>query len=260
MATYEIAPGSILQRLYITERLRKYSGQLHSFIELGSGNGYNSHLLLNHDLIGTGIDLNESACENNRILNKEFIQNNSYEVLNTDFFSWIPGQPVDLLFSCMVIEHLPDNLEKKYFEKAKEVVKPGGLIITLVPASMAHWGIEDDIAGHVRRYSRERFRKIAADNGLELIQLKGLTYPVSNLLLPVSNYIIRRAESGKKNLPMQEQTVLSGNRKVKFKTDYPWWMKLFLNKVTMYPFHLLQKLFGNSGRSLILYAEMRIPR
>lgn len=253
--TYEIAPGSILQRMFLTERLNEFARPGMRFIELGSGNGYNSNLLLEAGMIGTGIDLNASACDNNKQLNADYIKMKKYSVSNADFFSFSPEQKVDLLFSCMVIEHMPDDLVQAYFNKAKEIVKPGGRIITMVPGSMKHWGIEDEIAGHYKRYSIQELADLGVVHGFNVRMVCGLTYPVSNWLLPVSNRIIRKAESGKKQLSMQEQTVQSGNRKVMFKTDYPVWMRMILNTFTMWPFHILQKLFRNSSGSLILYSE-----
>jgi SAM-dependent methyltransferase len=258
--TYEIAPGSILQRMFLTERLSHFAKPGMTFVELGSGNGYNSNLLLASGMSGTGIDLNLSACENNKELNAYYIDNKRYSVSNGDFFSFIPAEKVDLLFSCMVIEHMPEEMVKAYFTKAKEIVKPGGRIITMVPGSMKHWGIEDEIAGHYKRYSIPELAALGESHKLKIDLVCGLTYPVSNWLLPISNHIIRKAESGKKKLTMHEQTVQSGNRKVMFKTDYPMWMRMILNKYTMWPFHVLQKLFRNSSRSLILYSEFIVTR
>ena len=67
----EIAPGSILQRMHIKSRLKTFSPK--TFCEIGSGNGYISNLLLKQGLTGVGYDLNDSACENNRALNINFI-------------------------------------------------------------------------------------------------------------------------------------------------------------------------------------------
>lgn len=258
MKTREIAPGSLLQRLYIAERLRKHRNTVQEFYELGSGNGYNARLLLESGLTGMSIDMNESACEKNRMLNKSFIDANMYDVQCGDFFGYEPEHKADLLFSCMVVEHLPEELEAAYFEKAKQLVKPGGLLITMVPGSMKHWGIEDEIAGHRKRYTAADMQALANKHGLKLEHVAGLTYPVSNWLLPLSNRIIRKKEQHKLALSAQEQTVLSGNREVLFKTDYPWWMQVMLNDVTMYPFHLLQKAFRKNPNALILYSEMRI--
>lgn len=258
MKTKEIAPGSLLQRLYIRERLKIHRNTLHGFFELGSGNGYNARLLLESGLTGQSIDMNESACEKNRMLNKAFIDANMYNVDCGDFFAYEPECKVDLLFSCMVVEHLPEELEAAYFEKAKELIKSGGLVITMVPGSMKHWGIEDEIAGHRKRYAAADMEALAAKHGLKLEHVAGLTYPVSNWLLPLSNRIIRKQEKHKLTLSAQEQTVLSGNREVMFKTDYPWWMQLMLNDITMYPLHLLQKAFRKNPGALILYSEMRI--
>lgn len=258
--TYEIAPGSILQRMFIHERLKLFAVPGMTFVELGSGNGYNSHLLLESGLSGTGIDLNLSACENNKQLNAAYIEQHKYTVSNGDFFAFTPEKKVDLLFSCMVIEHMPDEMVSSFFNKAREIVKPGGRIITMVPGSMKHWGIEDEIAGHYKRYSIQELAELGTSFRFQVELVCGLTYPVSNWLLPLSNRIILKAESNKKKLSMQEQTVQSGNRKVMFKTDYPLWMRLILNTYTMWPFHILQKLFSRSPRALILYSEFILPQ
>ena len=85
----EIAPGSILQRMHLKKRLMEFSPK--NFCEIGSGNGYISNILLNQGLTGVGYDLNASACENNRLLNAEFITQKKLKltsiisVFNTDF-------------------------------------------------------------------------------------------------------------------------------------------------------------------------------
>lgn len=259
MKTKEIAPGSILQRLYIKERLRKLRLRSGLFLELGSGNGYNSRILLEHGLRGIGVDLNASACEKNKALNADFIQAGKYEVHNGDFFSLPLKEKFDLIFSCMVIEHMDNDLVERYFQHAKTILKPNGLIITMVPAQPKFWGIEDDVVGHKKRYTFNDFPDIAARFGFKLNNNSGLTFPVSNVLLPLSNRIIQKSESEKKNLSAQEQTVLSGNREVMYKTDYPWYLSLVLNDFTMYPFHVLQKLFARSSNSMIIYSELVLP-
>ena len=58
----------------------------------------------------------------------------------------------------MVLEHLDEEDELRYFEKCEQDLKPGGFAILLVPASPAHWGVEDEIAGHYRRYTFDSLR------------------------------------------------------------------------------------------------------
>ncbi len=66
-----LPPGSILQNLYLKERIRKSNWK--NFIEIGSGNGFLSNILLQNGLFGKGFDLNSSACENNRLLKDIYI-------------------------------------------------------------------------------------------------------------------------------------------------------------------------------------------
>lgn len=134
-------------------------------------------------------------------------------------------------------------------------LKKEGLMIGLVPASPAHWGIEDDIAGHCRRYTRATLKELMQKSGWRLTHNAGLTFPISNLLLPLSNYLVRRAEKYKLTLSFQERTKLSGRRHVKFKTYFPSLAGLLINNITIKPFYWLQKLFAESERALVLYFE-----
>lgn len=256
MAIREIAPGSILQRLYLRERLRRLAGR--SFLEIGSGNGYNSRTLLENGLSGIGVDLNASACKKNRALNHEAIGAGRYAVEEVDFFGYEFRQPFDLIFSCMVIEHLDDEAVNAYFARAKKLLRPNGLIMTFVPAQPRYWGIEDDLVGHKKRYTFADFPQIAQRFGLAVRANVGLTFPVSNALLPLSNRVVRANESHKQSLSEREQTIQSGNREVAFKTDFPWYMALLLNDVTMYPLHLVQKIFSKSDRSMVIYSELAV--
>jgi hypothetical protein len=156
----------------------------------------------------------------------------------------------------MVIEHLEKDLVDSFFRQATSLLQPKGLLVTLVPADMRAWGIEDEIAGHVKRYTRDCFRELAADHGMRIMDLAGLTWPLSNLLLPVSNFLVKRSESRLLEKSMQERTVASGHRDVQFKTTFPWWTNPLLNRITMLPWHGLQLMGRNSDRAPILYCEM----
>ena len=124
-------------------------------MKIGSGNGNVSNIFLKKGFRGLGFDLNKSACDNNKLKNGKFIKDKKYRVLNDNFIDKGIIEKYDIIISCMVIEHMPTYILKEYFEKCKKVLSEKGVIITLVPSSMKHWGIEDDIAGHVKRYEFE---------------------------------------------------------------------------------------------------------
>jgi len=161
----------------------------------------------------------------------------------------------DLIISSMVMEHLDKELESTFMHRSTELLRPGGLLIGLVPASPTHWGIEDEIAGHCRRYTREDLQALAIDTHWEIRHLAGLTYPVSNILLPVSNFLVGRAEKSKMTLTDLEKTKASGIRSVRFKTRFPNAMSLVLNRYVLFPLHLTQKAFSSESNSLVLYFE-----
>jgi len=257
MPTYEIAPGSILQRMYLKSRLRKLQMQGKRFIEVGAGTGYNSRILLEEGMKGIGFDLNAESCELNKQMNELYIGKELYSVSNQNFFDLGIDSKFDLIISCMVIEHLSDEDVVKYFAKCKSLLHTNGVIITLVPSSMKYWGIEDEIAGHFKRYSFDCFRKIASKSSLKIHHIAGLTFPLSNILFSLSNYLVKKAEGHKASLTMEDRTVKSSNRKVLFKTDYPFYFKLLLNEITLWPFYLLQILNSKNPDSMVIYAEIK---
>ena len=104
---------------------------------------------------------------------------------------------------------------RTFISNAKRIVKPNGKLIFLVPSNMDAWGIEDDIAGHVKRYTFNDIDTLAKANGLTVDFKCGLNYPVSNWLLKLSNRIVDKNEAHLKSKTELEKTVYTGNRNVK---------------------------------------------
>ena len=143
----------------------------------------------------------------------------------------------------------------EFIDAAKSCLVPSGLMVALVPASLDHWGIEDEIAGHFRRYSYATVRTKFESLGWQVRHLAGLTFPISNMLFPVSNYLVRKSEARKLSLSMVERTKQSGIRDVPMKTNFPSVFGLLLNETTMIPLHWVQKLFLRSNKAMVLYIE-----
>jgi SAM-dependent methyltransferase len=250
-----LPPGTILQLMYLRERLRDIEPG--RFIEIGPGSGEVTSILLELGWSGVSYDLEPRTVE---LLKNRFsreISEGQYKAINEDFLSidaCSEGR-VDLIISCMVMEHLSDDLENKLMQLSSELLYDNGLMIGFVPASPAHWGIEDDIAGHCRRYTRDTLCKLVNSNGWYIRNLAGLTYPLSNILLPISNYLVRRAEKSKLTMTDLEKTKASGIRYVQFKTNFPIALSLVLNRHVLLPLYWLQKAFSSSSNSLVLYFE-----
>jgi SAM-dependent methyltransferase len=250
-----LPPGTILQLMYLRERMGGIEPG--RFIEIGPGSGEVTSVLLELGWGGVSYDLEPRTVE---LLKSRFsreILEGRYNAKNEDFLSVDPYSHgrVDLIISCMVMEHLSDDLENNFMEISSALLHDNGLMIGFVPSSPAHWGIEDDIAGHCRRYTRENLYKLMNSNGWYIRKLTGLTYPLSNILLPISNFLVMRAEKSKLAMTDLEKTKASGIRNVKFKTNFPGIMSMLLNRHVLLPLYWLQKVFSSSSNSLVLYFE-----
>ena len=248
-----LPPGTILQQMYLKERLRSVSGG--RFIEVGAGQGIVSKTLLDLGWSGRAYDLNAQSLAVAAQLNRLAVSEGRYELEQRDWLDVATTQPVDLVVSCMVLEHLAEADEARYLEHCRRALKPRGLGVLFVPGCPDYWGMEDEIAGHFRRYTFQSLQRSIEAQGLRLRHVAGLTYPLSNILFPVSEFLVRRAERGKLALSADERTRLSGNRAVPFKTRFPPALRIILNERVLYPLHLLQKINAQNPRSLVIYAE-----
>lgn len=253
-----LPPGTILQLMYVRERLRDLRPG--TFIEIGVGQGYLSRELLRLGWRGTGYEPDAHSAAAAQANNADAIREGLYRIVEAN---WLDDAAlgagrldrVDLILSSMVLEHLDEPDEARYFARCAGLLAPGGRCMLLVPASMHAWGIEDEIAGHYRRYTFARFQELLPRLGWRIDHMCGLTFPLSNLLLPISNWLVARSESGKLALDLEARTRASGRREVYGKTVFPGVAAVLLNERVMYPFHLLQKAFAAYNRSLVIYVE-----
>ena len=232
-----LPPGTLLQQMYFRERLRRLPRG--RFIEVGAGQGIVSKTLLDLGWSGRAYDLNAQSLAAAAELNRRAVAEGRYELEQRDWLAAPASEPVDLVVSCMVLEHFADADEARYLERCRAALKRGGHGVLFVPGCPDYWGMEDDIAGHFRRYTFQSLQYSIETQGLRLQHLAGLTYPLSNLLFPLSEFLVR----------------LSGNRDVAFKTRFPPVLGLVLNETVLSPLHWLQKLNARNPRSMVIYAE-----
>ncbi len=249
-----LPPGTLLQLMYVKERLRSIPPG--RFIEIGPGSGEITSVLLEAGWVGVSYDLEAKTVDTLKVRFADEIAAKHYMPVNENFLDATP-EKADLIISCMVMEHLDDNLEQTFMQQSMRVLRQGGCMIGLVPGSPEHWGIEDDIAGHCRRYTRDTVKALADANGWMINHMAGLTFPVSNVLLPLSNFLVNRSERSKLALSALERTKLSGRRDVSFKTHFPNLLRLVLNPLVMMPFHWIQKVFSTSAQALVIYFELK---
>lgn len=242
-------PGTWLLNQSLMELTSRFN--IKSFIEVGCGNGKLSKLLLQKGMHGHGIDFSKQALKKAENNLKEWIKKGTYTLLKYDIMKKQPKITADLVFSIMVMEHIKDD--NLFIQHLSELSNKNGIIVIGVPAREECWGIEDDTAGHFRRYDRQKLEKLLLSAHLKCLYNWSIGVPVCNILLKISNYLIRRSnETLKKNFSLEEQTKSSGIRYIPYKTVFPKYFHLLLNKITMQPFFLLQRLFYNTNLGIMI--------
>lgn len=88
----------------------------------------------------------------------------------------------DAVFSLDVLEHIYD--EKQVLNEIIRVLKPGGIVIIMVPAYMFLWGIQDKISNHYRRYTISSLLKKI--NKITFVKVLKMSYFNTFLFLPIA--------------------------------------------------------------------------
>lgn len=94
----------------------------------------------------------------------------------------------DCAFLLDVIEHLPDDTEA--LRQTAKALKPGGYLFISTPALKQFWSYNDELASHLRRYSRKDYHDLAVLTGLELCDARYFMFFLSPL------YLLSRARPG----------------------------------------------------------------
>ncbi len=234
------------------DMLRSIGGN--SFLEIGCGPGALSRRLCENGWQGLGIDFSERAVEQARNNLRSFIERGQFHLLTTDLFEldW-SGEKFDVGLSLMVMEHVKDHIA--FLKQLAKFIRPGGHVIVAVPGRRDRWGIEDETVGHLRRYDPNDLRETLISAGLNDVRIWSVAVPIANLLFHFGNFFIRNSpEIGKMRQCAREQTETSGLREIPWKTVFPSPFKLLLNRITLYPLFIFQRLFYGTNLGLTVLA------
>ena len=86
-----------------------------------------------------------------------------YECVRSNLFPLVAD-----LYDANPLEHVEDD--SGFVGEAAGIMESGRLIV-FVPAMESLYGSMDSQAGHFRRYSKGRLRKLMADNSLDIVRL-----------------------------------------------------------------------------------------
>lgn len=84
----------------------------------------------------------------------------------------LPDESVEYVTALDVLEHVPDDRE--VVRGFHRLLKPGGLAVVTVPASMALWSDWDVALHHFRRYDRKQLARLFPEADWEVLQVSYL--------------------------------------------------------------------------------------
>ncbi len=250
-------PGTWLQNAAVFDMIRRRRAG-RRFVEVGCGDGALSRRLLDRGFSGVGVDLSQEAVAEAQENLKHDIERGAYALHCGDVRQVDAGTKFDFALSMMVVEHVEQPVP--FVRAMADLVAPGGLVILGAPGRKDRWSIEDETVGHLRRYEKEELAALLTDAGLENVEVWSVAVPVANLLLRLGNGMIRRSsnEMAKRDLVKAEQTLTSGIREIPFKTTFPAVFRLILNRWTMMPLAVLQRLFYRTRKGITVLGCGRV--
>jgi dTDP-4-dehydrorhamnose reductase len=146
-----------------------------------------------------------------------------------------PDNTFDAVLTLDVLEHLED--ESWALAEMERVVKPGGIIVIMVPAYMFLWGVQDEVAHHYRRYTMgPLLKKVRKSTSFEILRRSYfntfLFIPIAFVRLISRIFGIKGRESDfDLNNPTLNKILLSifnAERKLLKKINYPFGVSIIL--------------------------------
>lgn len=166
-----------VRRNLVVDLLAKYHiPKVATIFDFGCGSGYTVNYLQKLGYNVSGSDISAEAIEFGQargVHNTEVAQVGQMRP---------PEGGFDMILALDVIEHIQDDGEA--MKATERMLKPGGIVIIMVPAYQWLWGVQDDIAHHYRRYTLSSFVKVLQKNTDLMIERK--TYFNTFLFLPIA--------------------------------------------------------------------------
>lgn len=162
------------------------------FIDIGGGNGFVSKAILETGVCD--VVLIEPGISGILNAKKRGIQN---LVCSTFQNAKIKKNSLPAVGIFDVLEHIEDD--QAFLNELNELIQPGGYLFITVPAYSFLWSQEDDVAGHVRRYTLRQIKKLLKRSNFEICFssyfFMFLIFPIFFLRTLPSLFLKRKASS-----------------------------------------------------------------
>lgn len=224
-------------RALLQDTLARYAPHEAVILDAGCGTGANLKLLQAHGR-AIGIDISEQAIA--------FCRKRGIPVDRTLMASLtdlpFPERLFDLVFSFDVICNIPDDVAA--MAQVARVLKPGGRLVTQLPAYQWLWSTHDVAVGHQRRYSARELHAKVAQAGLEV---ERITH-TNALFLPL--VIAQR---------LARRRALSNGHTVEsdLTTPLPQWLNTAMGRLAVAEMRAAARLDFPVGLSILVVARKR---
>jgi dTDP-4-dehydrorhamnose reductase len=137
-----------IRRAIVSDNLDRYlatPADRTAVLDLGCGSGVFISELAARGFDAYGLDISAEAIKYGQLQNVK-----NLDVLDSHQLKF-PDSAFDAVVTLDVLEHFEN--EDWAFREIVRVLKPGGIVVILVPAYMFLWGVQDKAAHHYRRYT-----------------------------------------------------------------------------------------------------------
>lgn len=175
-ADFVTADGYLAETLDSLDSAVNYARWIHDLarphlgrrvLEVGAGHGTMTALLSDDGRSVVATDLSERCTD---VLRRRFSTSGDVSVITGDL-DRVAGEGLfDSALLVNVLEHIEDDSEA--VRRLAESIRPGGALVVWVPAHPALYSRFDHNVGHHRRYRSKEMRRILADAGLEVTELR----------------------------------------------------------------------------------------
>jgi SAM-dependent methyltransferase len=164
---WHVARQSIVRRM-----LRRYARPQARMLDVGCGTGATTAALANLGMI-SGIDMGPAALRYARARGLAVARGSAEH---------LPARSAafDVVVALDVLEHLDDD--RRALLEILRVLRPGGILVTTVPAYAFLWSSHDEALGHRRRYRLPQLRERVRGAGFEI----ALCSYIMGSILPVA--------------------------------------------------------------------------
>jgi len=154
----------------ITALFRGHLGR--DVLEIGAGTGAIAEWLVREGAHVTAVEPEPILA---RKIRAKFGDGDDVRVIETDSVGAYArlaaeGRTFDTVLCVSVLEHIADD--RREFAMAAAALRPGGRYLVFVPAMPLLYSRIDRETGHVRRYTKRRFRDLCNGAGLEVVSLR----------------------------------------------------------------------------------------